>query len=103
MKYTIDGEFLGSFGKFGVGQGEFKNPYGIAIDSQERLWVVDTGNRRVQVFNTDGTFLSSVDSYNDGSGKFVHPKGIAIGPNQEVWIADPGDNAINVFPMSRAR
>src|SRR5262249_5214446 len=56
MKYSMNGDFVGSFGKYGTGDGEFKNPYGIAIDSQERLWIVDTGNRRVQVFKTDGTF-----------------------------------------------
>lgn len=44
------GELLFSFGHYGVGVGEFKDPLGISIDSANRFYVADTGNLRVQVF-----------------------------------------------------
>lgn len=45
----LDGGLLGRYGKPGSGEGEFRTPWGIAIDSKGRLLVADTGNRRIAV------------------------------------------------------
>ena len=39
-----------AFGEEGRGLGEFWLPAGIAIDTEDRIWVADAGNRRIQVF-----------------------------------------------------
>jgi len=46
-KVTLDGKLLGRFGTRGIGAGQFRTPWGIAIDSKLRLRVADTGNRRI--------------------------------------------------------
>lgn len=56
-KVHRDGDWLGSFGTPGNGPGEFNTPHTIAIDAQDRIYVGDRGNRRIQVFDTDGHFL----------------------------------------------
>ncbi len=53
-KVSPTGEWLGSFGTPGDGPGQFNTPHSIAIDAQDRIYVADRGNRRVQVFDTDG-------------------------------------------------
>jgi DNA-binding beta-propeller fold protein YncE len=45
-----DGSPLGQFGGFGLELGGLDEPVGIAIDRQGRVYVADTWNRRVQVF-----------------------------------------------------
>ena len=50
QKFTTDGRFVASFGKGGRGEGELDQPWGIARDSQGRLFVLDTYNHRVQRF-----------------------------------------------------
>lgn len=44
---TLRGETLGRFGSTGHGVGEFSTPWGLAVDSNGRIVVADTGNRRL--------------------------------------------------------
>jgi len=48
--FTPAGDFLGKWGRVGRGEGEFLDPYGIVIDGNDNVYVLDTGNFRVQVF-----------------------------------------------------
>jgi len=48
--YGRDGSLLGSFGQTGTEIGEFNSPAGLWIDGTNRLYVADTNNGRVQVF-----------------------------------------------------
>ena len=48
--YSLEGQFLFRFGKGGDQPGEFQAPNGISTDAKDRLYVVDAGNRRIQVF-----------------------------------------------------
>ena len=46
-KVDLEGKLLGRFGTRGIGEGQFRTPWGIAVDSKMRLRVADTGNRRI--------------------------------------------------------
>ena len=48
--YGRDGSLLGSFGRTGSEIGEFNSPAGLWIDGMDRLYVADTNNGRIQVF-----------------------------------------------------
>jgi sugar lactone lactonase YvrE len=48
---TTSGAFVGSFGGAGTAHGRFRRPTALDFDSQGRLYVCDTGNERVEVFN----------------------------------------------------
>ncbi len=48
--YSRDGKMLASFGEFGSRVGDFSEPRGLWIDASNRLYVADTWNARVQVF-----------------------------------------------------
>ena len=50
-------KYVSSFGAEGTGEGQFNEPSGVARDSKGDLWVVDTGNERVQEFNEEGKFM----------------------------------------------
>jgi DNA-binding beta-propeller fold protein YncE len=50
QKFTPDGRFIASFGVNGRQPGELDQPWGIARDSQGRMYVLDTYNHRVQRF-----------------------------------------------------
>jgi DNA-binding beta-propeller fold protein YncE len=42
-----DGEVVGRIGSTGHGEVQFATPWGLAVDSRGRIWVADTGNRRI--------------------------------------------------------
>jgi DNA-binding beta-propeller fold protein YncE len=76
--------------------GEFFGPRAVAIAGDE-IYVVDTGNERVQVFSRDGTFKRVWGGYGSGPGQMIEPVGIAIGPDGLVYVADSGNARISVF------
>ena len=80
-KYAGDGTFVMSWGHTGSGAGEFNVPHTIAIDSQDRLFVGDRANNRIQIFDQAGTLL-------DVWYQFGRPSGIAIGADDRIYVAD---------------
>ena len=52
--YNHDAALLSSFGYLGIRIGEFNSPTGLWLDSTNRIYVADTGNLRVQVFQLGG-------------------------------------------------
>jgi DNA-binding beta-propeller fold protein YncE len=46
-RFDLNGRLLGRYGTNGSGAGQFATPWGIAADAQKRIYVADTGNRRV--------------------------------------------------------
>ena len=52
--FDQEGRLLYYFGQRGTGPGQFQLPAGLQIDNQDRIYVVDSFNRRVQVFHYYG-------------------------------------------------
>lgn len=72
-KYSPTGTFIKAWGKLGVGPGEFYHPQGIAVDEKNRIWVLDYGNHRGQIFDTSGKFLSYFGDGQIGSDAPLKP------------------------------
>jgi DNA-binding beta-propeller fold protein YncE len=53
--FDLNGTYLGRFGGAGAGPYQFRNPAGIDHDNQGRLYIADSSNMRVQVFDTTRT------------------------------------------------
>jgi DNA-binding beta-propeller fold protein YncE len=56
--FSPDGELLTSWGAAGVGPGEFHLPHGIAVGPDDRVYVCDRENDRIQIFDPDGRYLN---------------------------------------------
>ena len=70
-RYSPDGTWEMSFGSWGFGDGEFRSPHSLAMDSQGRLFVADRGNRRIQIFDQDGQHLDTWYQFSRNSGIFI--------------------------------
>jgi streptogramin lyase len=82
------------------GIGEFKNPYDVAIDGTGNIYVVDSGNNRIQKFSKNGTLITKWGRYGTGDGEFNFPHGIAINDLGEVYIVEYNNNRIQKFSAS---
>lgn len=71
MKFAADGTFIREWGRLGAAHGEFRTPHALVIDSQNRLWVADRGNHRIEIFDLDGNYLESRYSYGRISGIYI--------------------------------
>lgn len=74
-----DSWFLsGTWGSAGSGNGQFSAPRGIAVGATGRVFVADTGNNRIQVFESDGTFVRKWGSTGSGDSQFSSPKALDV-------------------------
>jgi hypothetical protein len=87
-----DGAEVWRYGSFGTGNRQFNQPRGVAVDANQKVYVVDQMNNRVQVFASNGTYQSEFNGTNGGT-RFSFPTGIAVGANH-VFVADTGNKRI---------
>ena len=77
--------------------GDFSAPTEIAIDKDGNIYVTDTMNYRVEIFDADGNFISQFGRHCDGPGCFAHPKGIGLDSDGHIWVADPMLDLLQAF------
>jgi len=77
--------------------GDFAKPTGLAVDREGNLYVCDTLNDRIEVFDADGKFLTTYGKNGDGPGYFGRPKGVAIDSDGHIWVADGMEDRVQVF------
>ena len=86
-------------GNAGPGAGQFNGPDGVAIDpSSGEVYVADTGNNRVEEFDSDGTYIGQFGSSGSGDAQFNNPEGVAVDPStSDVYVVDAFNNRVEKF------
>ena len=79
IKYDAEGEYLMEWGEAGSGPGQFDLVHGLAVDREQRVYVADRRNNRVQVFTEDGAFIEEWPDITD-------PVGVFIDEHHAVWV-----------------
>lgn len=101
IKFTVAGVYVSEFGATGTAQGQFQGPTGVTLDLAGNIYVCDTGNNRIQKFDSAGTWLATFGgSAGNGDGQFNAPEGIAVDDTDNMWIADTGNHRIQVIDPS---
>jgi DNA-binding beta-propeller fold protein YncE len=77
--------------------GTFSLPECVAVDADGNLYVTDTFNDRVEIFDPDGNFISMFGKNGDGPADFERPKSVAIDRDGHIWVVDAGQNRVKVF------
>ena len=109
-RVTLDHQFLGQFGAYGRGDGQFIWPRSIALDNNNggnngngiRVFATDDFLNRVSIFDADGAFLSGWGQPGNAAGELNGPAGIAIDHNRagadgSVVIVDSLNHRIQRF------
>jgi sugar lactone lactonase YvrE len=77
--------------------GAFIAPTNVAVDPDGLLYVVDTFNNKIQVFDTDGEPVRSFGRLAEGAGGFPRPKGIAFDSDGHVYVVDAMKNQFEIL------
>jgi len=100
QKFNSSGVYQSQFGKEGTGNGEFKSPQAISIDSEGNILIADTGNNRIQEFTSAGEFVRKYSG--EGENALNSPTGVTIDSEGKVWVSDSGNNRIERFSSKGA-
>jgi DNA-binding beta-propeller fold protein YncE len=85
------------FGGRGTEAGRFNFPVDAAVGSSGRLYVNDSMNFRVQVFEPDGTFVQTLGGPGDSSGHFQRSKGIGLDSDENLYVVDALADTVQIF------
>ncbi len=87
-----------TWGGLGSGDGQFRYPWDIgASPDGGRLYVLDIGNRRVQVFTNNGVYLSQFVGPGTAPGQCDSCWGLAVDNNGLVYVTDLNDGMIQIY------
>lgn len=117
--FDVNGKVLSTVGGEGSDDGQFKFPRwvinwiiaadhdtiliilnsssGVAVDDQGYIFVADSGNNRIQIFNPDGSFLKTFGSWGSGDSEFKGLEGVAIMSNGNILVCDRENHRVQVF------
>ncbi|MGH9985040.1 MAG: hypothetical protein ACRD8W_13910 [Nitrososphaeraceae archaeon] len=101
-KFTTEGTLIGEWGSTGSGNGQFRFPRGIALDSDGSVYVSDiipnTKNYRVQKFTQDGQFITSWGSLGgDSTDLNFNGYDVAVDQTNNVYVADSFSDRVQKF------
>lgn len=92
QKFDPNGRFLGKWGTpnnaIGTRPGELYGPRALAFDASGTVFVMDTGNKRIQKFDPSGRLIGQLGGAGAAPGQLNEPIGIAVSPQGEVFVAD---------------
>ncbi|XP_013790529.1 B-box type zinc finger protein ncl-1-like, partial [Limulus polyphemus] len=66
------------FGEFGVMEGQFTEPSGVAVNAQSDIIVADTNNHRIQIFDKEGRFKFQFGECGKRDGQLLYPNRVAV-------------------------
>ncbi len=85
VEFSSSGSFIRSVGSKGEGNGQFRLPFGIAINhATGDVYVTDVLNKDVQEFSSTGEFITAFG--HSGEGALEYPYGVALDSAGDVWV-----------------
>jgi uncharacterized protein (TIGR03663 family) len=86
-----------------VGDGQFYEPWGVAVDDDGTIFVADTWNGRIQALDTEGNLLHKWGYFSSTGGELgdanalFGPRGLAVDGDGNLYVADTGNKRILHF------
>ncbi|NIM59893.1 MAG: 6-bladed beta-propeller [Candidatus Aminicenantes bacterium] len=75
----------------------FYMPSDIALDSQGNMYILDSGNHRIQKFTSDGQYITTIGNKGQGPAEFVYPLSLDVDSKGYLHISDPGNQRVQVL------
>ena len=101
QKFDANGKFIKMWGAFGQSDATNQNvlygPRGIAVDAKGRVYIADTGNKRIVVYDADGNYYTSIGAEGFEVGKFSEPVDVTLDKDGNVYVTDTWNQRVQVF------
>ncbi len=77
--------------------GQFRAASDMAVNRSGSVYVADSGNSRIQKFDSNGNFITKWGSLGRGDGQFDLPFGVAVDPSGNVYVVEAANRRIQKF------
>ncbi len=94
---SVPPAYLSEFGKAGSEPGQLKEPRATALAPNGNIYVLDTGNSRIDEFTPSGGYVAAFGALGKGNGQLSAPFGFAVDSKGNMWVADTGNDRIEEF------
>lgn len=94
--FNDDDQLINVIGERGEGDGEFNFPTHLAFVA-DKLYVTDTLNSRIQIFDSDGNFIAKFGKLGLNVGNLVRPKGVAVDSESNIYVIESLYDNLLVF------
>jgi DNA-binding beta-propeller fold protein YncE len=97
QKFTPEGQFVLQWGGHGEEPGQFIRPQNLAIDEQDRIWVADACNHRIQIFDVSGDEPQLVKIWGTQGadpGQLCYPYDLALDGEGNVYVCEFGNHRV---------
>lgn len=100
---TVVGQSTFTGSAAGNAPGQLSNPHHISTDVVDRVFVADTGNGRVSVWDSANGLSNGTPAAATLTTGLRSPKGLYVSPTtNDIWVADPGANAaLRYYPYAQ--
>ncbi|OUC09787.1 hypothetical protein RY27_00725 [Litorilinea aerophila] len=102
--FNPDGSYVGGFGSHGSGNNQFNAPGGLGFDFNGNLYIADTDNHRVQIYNSQLAYVATLGVTGQAGSDNAHfnrPYDVAVDKDGYIYVADEGNDRIQVFDSNR--
>jgi sugar lactone lactonase YvrE len=97
---SADFGFVAAWGSPGAGDGQFNAISGVATDAEGNVYAADSGNARIQKFDSSGSLITKWGSRGTADGQLGWPKDVAVDSAGNVYVAETGNSRIQRFDAS---
>jgi predicted membrane-bound mannosyltransferase/DNA-binding beta-propeller fold protein YncE len=107
QKFSEDGRPIKMWGQYGQpvpdipeSKSSFWGPRGVAVDSNGHVYIADTGNKRIVIFDEDGNYITEFGTAGLDPGQFDEPVGVAVSSDGMIYVTDTWNQRIQAFAAS---
>ncbi|QVL33402.1 6-bladed beta-propeller [Telmatocola sphagniphila] len=93
-KLNADGNLLKHWGKTGIEDGEFNRVRAMAFGPDKLIYVADSCNHRIQVFDREGKWIRTFGTLGSEPGEFNYPFDLAFDSKGKLIVLERGNHRV---------
>ncbi len=97
VKATTNGKLISYIGGYGTEQGKLHHPNGLQMNDNGELFVCDTLNHRIQVFDGDLNLLRAIGERGVAPGEFQYPNDLTLDKDGNLYVVESKNHRIQVL------